>query len=109
MESARPPPAAIWCAASSRASTLRAASTTFDPARPNATARARPMPLDAPVTIAVFPLKGVRVTIRCVSLVQDAMEAPIVLQCEAAGQGDIACAYCALYNRGMARTESGSP
>src|SRR5579871_3189070 len=54
------PPAATTAATASPAATSLAVklTTTLAPARPRATAMARPMPRDAPVTTAIFPVSS---------------------------------------------------
>jgi hypothetical protein len=59
--SAEPPAAAMRSAASFSAASVRPDSTTWAPAPPSRSATARPMPLEAPVTTAVRPVRSVSV------------------------------------------------
>ena len=56
---ARPPAASMRAFDASIASRVRPARKTWAPAAPRRSAIARPMPLDAPVTIAVLPARGI--------------------------------------------------
>src|SRR5579875_1596892 len=55
---AAPPRAAIASATSAQAGALRLDTTTFAPCSANRSAMARPMPREAPVTTAIFPVRS---------------------------------------------------